>query len=97
MKNLSFESFKKEALADKKTQEAYDGLAEEFALASVLIGARKKAHMTQEEVAESMQTQKSNISRLENPSAHMSPNLRTLKKYAEAVGCQLKIKLVATN
>ena len=94
MKRPTLKEFKKKALADKKTREAYEGLEEEFALTSALIGARNKAHMTQEEVAEEMHTQKSNVSRMENPNTISSPSINTLRRYAEAVGCKLQIKLV---
>lgn len=40
-----------------------------------------------------MGTTKSAISRLESAGKH-APSLATLKRYAEAVGCKLEIKLV---
>jgi transcriptional regulator with XRE-family HTH domain len=40
-----------------------------------------------------MGTTKSAVSRLEAGGKH-SPSLTTLKKYAQAVGCRLEIKLV---
>ena len=48
--------------------------------------------MTQEAVALKIGTTKSAISRLESGSKH-SPSITTLRKYAEAVGCELEIKL----
>jgi transcriptional regulator with XRE-family HTH domain len=40
-----------------------------------------------------MGTTKSAISRLETAGKH-APSLNTLKKYAQAVGCELQVKLV---
>ena len=73
--------------------EAYAGLELEYTLASQMLGARAKAGLTQDAVAERMGTTKSAISRLESAGRH-APSLATLKKYAEAVGCDLQVKLV---
>jgi DNA-binding XRE family transcriptional regulator len=74
-------------------QEAYDALAVEYLLASQMLGARTKAGLTQEAVAGRMGTTKSAISRLESAGKH-APSLATLKRYAQAVGCKLEIKLI---
>jgi transcriptional regulator with XRE-family HTH domain len=93
MARVKFKSFKEKALRDEKVKKEYDALSEEFIFAEELIRARMSANMTQEKVAEIMHTSKSNISRLENADSPSWPNLSTLKKYAEAVGCELRIKL----
>ena len=72
---------------------AYDALEDEYKLARELLAARIKAGLTQEDVAESMKTSKSAISRLESGRRH-SPSVQTLKKYAKAVGCEIDIRLV---
>ena len=77
----------------KGFKEAYDALAVEYVVASQMLAARTKAGLTQEAVATIMGTTKSAISRLESAGKH-APSLATLKKYAEAVGCRLEIKLV---
>jgi transcriptional regulator with XRE-family HTH domain len=58
-----------------------------------MLAARSKSGLTQEAVAELMGTTKSAVSRLESTGKH-APSLTTLKKYAQAVGCHLEIKLV---
>jgi DNA-binding XRE family transcriptional regulator len=68
---------------------AYDGLAEEFAIADALIAARKHARMTQAEVAERMGTSQPTIARLE--SGRSRPSLATLHRYAAAIGRRLVI------
>ncbi len=57
-----------------------------------LIEVRRAANLTQEQVAERMGVQKHTISKLEN-NKH-SPSIATLKRYAEALGCKLKIQMV---
>lgn len=69
----------------------YDALEEEFALASQLIGARARAGLTQEELAQRMGTSQSAIARLE--SGRSRPSTRTLEKLAAATGSKLRIVL----
>lgn len=93
MANISFKAFKQKSLKDDATRKEYEALASEFMIARELIKARLKAKLTQEDVAEIMHTSKSNISRLEKVGSPNWPNLNTLMRYAEAVGCDLQIKL----
>ena len=86
-------AFLEKALRRKGFAEAYDALEDEYLLARELLGARVRAGLTQEEVAESMGTTKSAVSRLEAAGKH-SPSVTTLKKYARAVGCDVEIRLV---
>jgi DNA-binding XRE family transcriptional regulator len=72
---------------------AYEESEEEYLLVREMLAARSKSGLTQEAVAELMGTTKSAVSRLESAGKH-APSLTTLKKYAKAVGCDLKIKLV---
>jgi DNA-binding XRE family transcriptional regulator len=87
------EAFLKKALKRKDFREAYEDLEEEYTLVREMLAARSRAGLTQEAVAERMGTTKSAVSRLEAAGKH-APSLTTLKKYAQAVGCHLEIKLV---
>lgn len=95
MTKLNHENFKKKALQDPSVKKAYDALQEEFDLMSELIKARKISGKTQLQVAKTMHTSASVISRLEsgNIADKNSPSINTLKRYAKAVGCKLKITL----
>jgi DNA-binding XRE family transcriptional regulator len=74
---------------------AYEDSGEEYLLVREMLSARSKSGLTQEAVAELMGTTKSAVSRLESAGKHKhAPSLNTLKKYAQAVGCNLEIKLV---
>lgn len=68
---------------------AYESLDDEFALAGAVIEARSRAGLTQEELADRMQTKQSVVARLE--SGHVMPTTRTLEKIAKATGSRLKI------
>jgi DNA-binding XRE family transcriptional regulator len=87
----------KEFLARAATRkgfvEAYEALALEYQVADQMLHARSRASLTQDAVAERMGTTKSAVSRLESAGKH-APSLATLKRYAQAVGCELQIKLV---
>lgn len=72
---------------------AYDALALEYQLADQMLKARARAGLTQDGVAERMGTTKSAVSRLESVGKH-APSLATLKRYAQAVVCELQVKLV---
>ncbi|MBI5583492.1 MAG: helix-turn-helix transcriptional regulator [Deltaproteobacteria bacterium] len=87
------EAFLRKALKRKDFRESYEGLEEEYRLAREMLTARSRLGLTQEDVAGLMGTTKSAVSRLEATGKH-TPSLTSLKKYAQAVGCRLEIKLV---
>lgn len=74
---------------DPDYRQAYDALEEEFTLARALIEARLKAGLTQEQLAQRMETTQSAIARLEKGKA--MPSGRTLTRFAKATGTRLKI------
>ena len=67
----------------------YEALAEEFALATAVIEARKHAGLTQKELAESIKTSQGAVSRLESGATNTT--IATLQRVAEATGTHLKI------
>ena len=81
------------AMKRKGFKEAYDALELEYELIDQMLTARSQAGLTQDAVANLMGTTKSAVSRLEGVGKH-APSIATLKKYAQAVGCELKISLV---
>src|SRR6266436_5898060 len=74
----------------------YDVQSEEFALLDELLQARRRAGLTQAEVAARMGTKTPAVARLEGGggSRRHSPSVATLRKYARAVGCRLEIRLL---
>ena len=85
--------FLKKARKRKGFKAAYKALAVEYAVANEMLTARARAGLTQEAVASRMGTTKSTVSRLESAGKH-APSLTSLKKYAKAVGCEVKIRLI---
>jgi DNA-binding XRE family transcriptional regulator len=74
---------------------AYDALEDEFATLAVLVRARQQAKMTQADVAERLGVSQAMIGRLEASagSRKHAPSLATLRRYADVLGCKLKIIL----
>ena len=86
-------TFLEKASKRRGFREAYDALEAEYALAHEMLSARTRAGLTQEAVADRMGTTKSAVSRLESAGRH-APSVASLKKYADAVGCTLKIEFI---
>ena len=69
---------------------AYKELEAEFNLARALIQARSSAGLTQQQLAERMETTQSVIARLESGRTH--PSTQTLERLAAATGTRLRIR-----
>jgi len=91
MKATPYSDIKARLLADPATKAEYDALADEFRLARELIDARARAGLTQAEVAARMGTTQSAVARMEG--GKRPPSLRTLERYAAAVGAKAVVRL----
>ena len=95
VKPLSHDEFEKRLLSDPEVRAEYDRLKPEFDLLNEILSARKAAGMTQAEVARKMSTTQSAIARMESAlSCGRLPSMSMLKRYAEATGKQLSIRLI---
>ena len=90
-----YEIIKARMLTNPEVGQAYDALAPEFELARELIGARSRAGLTQEGLAERMGTTRSAIARLE--SGRSLPSMKTLIRRAAATGARPVVKLVPAS
>ena len=88
-----FKTLKNQWLKDPDVRKEFDALKTEFQLAEEIIKARAKAKMTQAELARRIGTKSTAISRLESPN-YGRASISVLKKVAEALGCELQIRLV---
>ena len=89
-------AFLAKARTRKGFDAAYTALELEYSVIDQLLKARARAVLTQDAVAERMGTTKSAISRLESAGKH-TPSLGTLQRYAQAVGCEIKVRLVPSK
>ncbi len=76
---------------DAEFAQNYEAGYADFKIGVILRQARESAGLTQEEVARRLQTHKSAISRIENHADDV--RLSTLRRYADAVGANLQIRL----
>lgn len=87
----SLKQMKAELLAVPAVRAEYDALADEFAIAHELIAARARAGLSQAEVAQRMGTTQSVVARLE--SGRRPPSLRTVQRYAQALGARAVVRI----
>lgn len=76
-------------MKNKQYRDTFEDLAPEYELARALIAARVTAGLTQEQLAERMETTQSVIARLE--SGRAKPTTQTLERLANATGTRLRI------
>ena len=82
---------KKRAKQDPKFWSGYDEHLETFKLGLMLKQARLESGLTQEQIAQSLKTTKSVVSRMENHATDI--RLSTLEKFAKAVGRKINVSL----
>lgn len=85
------------ALSNPAVRAEYERIKrEEMPMLDGILKARRKAGMTQADVAERMGTKAPAVARLESAliSGKHSPSLATLRKYAAAMGKRLEVRFV---
>ena len=87
-----FDKFRQEALKNPEVKAEYDALSTAFEMKRQMITLRKKAGVTQEQMADLLGTKKSNISRLESLNSSISPRLATVEDYARVLGYSVKVE-----
>lgn len=76
---------------DPEFAEDYETRYAEFKIGVMLRQAREEAGLTQEELAEKLNTKKSAVSRIENHAEDI--RLSTLERYARALGKRLQVSV----
>lgn len=87
---------RKRWMKDEAFKAAYDALEDEYAALGELLRARQQAGMTQADVAQRMGVAQSSVARLESSAGKRThaPSLATLRRYADALGCDLRLHLI---
>ena len=88
----SMENFRKKALNRPEVKAEYDTLSPAFEMKRQMIALRKKAGLTQSQMADLLGTKRSNISRLESINSESSPRLATIEDYARVLGYSIKVE-----
>lgn len=87
---ISFERLHKESMKDPAFRYEYQKLQPDFEIANVIINARVKKNISEEELAERMGVKKSLIYRLEG--AEGNPSLALIKKLADALDLKVELR-----
>jgi ribosome-binding protein aMBF1 (putative translation factor) len=90
---IPMDEFKARLLANPRVKAEYDALAPEFEISAELIKARRRAGLSQAELASRMGTSQSTIARLE--SGQTLPSTKTLLRFAKATGNKVRLRLSA--
>jgi len=77
--------------ADPEFSKGFDSGYESFRIGAILRQAREEAGLTQEQIAQKLNTKKSAISRMENHAEDI--RLSTLEKFAEALGKRMEVSI----
>jgi len=90
---IPFEEIKARLLANPKVMAEYEALAPEFDISAELVKARRRAGLSQAQLATRMRTSQSTIARLE--SGQTLPSTKTLLRFAKATGSKIHLRLLA--
>lgn len=85
MKVISFKEKLRKELENEAFAKEYESLGAWRDLQIKLIDARKKANLTQEQLAKKLNINRSNLARLEK-NLNANPTFETLTRYAKALG-----------
>jgi len=88
---VKFEEVHNRLMKDEEFKAEYEKLKPRYELIAQIIDARSKLNITQEELAQRVGTQKSNISRFESGS--YNPSLDFITKIARSLGKEIHISL----
>jgi DNA-binding XRE family transcriptional regulator len=89
----AWDRYVKQQLKSPDVRKAYEEETKALSIGLQLANQRKRIGLTQAEVAKKIGTSTPQLSRTERRPENV--NMRTLMRYAEAVGMELDIKLVA--
>jgi transcriptional regulator with XRE-family HTH domain len=91
-KLITFEDFLKEEFKDKEFEKGFYREVEKARISFEIAYFRKKANLTQADLAKKINTSQSAIARLENPD-YQKYSISVLRKVAEAFGLELVVSL----
>lgn len=86
----TYRDYLSEQLKDPEFRAEYEALEPEFAIIQAMIDARKRAGLTQRQLAERSGIAQGDISKLERGSAN--PSIRTLRRLARGMGMSIKVQ-----
>ncbi len=89
---MTFEEMKSEILKNPEVQFEYEALKPEYEVVRAVLNARKKSHLTQQQLADKIGVDRSDISKLENGNAN--PTFSMLQRIAEGMNMNVRLEFV---
>jgi ribosome-binding protein aMBF1 (putative translation factor) len=93
METIKLSELREEMLSDPELKAAYDALKPKYDVINALVAARRKARLSQAEVAARMGTTQSIIARMESGNGNVT--IESVQKYAKATGQKIKLEFAA--
>ena len=92
---LDVAATRKRGMKDPGFADAYNALEDEYSTLVEMLRARQHAGLTQAKVAERMGVAQTSVARLESSASSRkhAPSISTLRRYAAALDCELRITL----
>lgn len=84
---------KKEIFQNKEVKTEYEKVQEEYTIVKAVLDARKRAQLTQQQLADKTGIDRTDISKLEN--GKTNPTINLLQRIAEGLGMSLKLEFIA--
>ena len=91
---LTHKQLRAKGLANPAVKAEFESVRPEYEVLDEFLKIRAAKGLTQSQIAEKIGTTQSVIARLESGKSKHSPSIATLSRYAEALDCQLEIRLV---
>jgi transcriptional regulator with XRE-family HTH domain len=89
---IPFDTLRRKWMKDPKFRAEYERIGPEMELAMTLAEGRRKAGLTQTELAARMKTSQAEVARVE--SGHGAPKWSTIERYAHAIGARPVVHLL---
>lgn len=89
---MNLQEMKSEILKNPEVLAEYEAMKPEYDVVKVVLDARKKSNLTQQQLADKTGINRADISKLENGSTN--PTLALLQRLADGMGMTLKLEFV---
>ncbi len=90
---MTLQEMKKEIFQNKEVKTEYEKVQEEYTIVKAVLDARKRAQLTQQQLADKTGIDRTDISKLEN--GKTNPTINLLQRIAEGLGMSLKLEFIA--
>ena len=87
-----FQKYLEQQMKDPEFEAEWKALEPEYQIMRAIVEARKKSHLTQQQLSQMTGINQADISKLET--GNCNPSLRTLNRLAEGLGMMLRVEFI---